>query len=59
MLSEYNIQEHIYLTNTTYRIDAMFQHVQGHQDVQSKKELTMEENLNDLVEELAGQYQDK
>ena len=37
MLSaEFDITEHIYLTNQTYQIKALFQHVYGHQDTRSR-----------------------
>ena len=39
--SKYDITEQIYLTNTTYHIEATFQHVYGHQDSKSNRELTM------------------
>ena len=57
--SEYDITKQTYLTNTTYHVEATFQHVYGHQDSKSNRELTMEEKLNVVANELAGQYQDK
>ena len=57
--SEYEITKQIYLTNTTYHVEAMFQHVYRHQDSKSNRELTIEEKLNVVADKLAGQYQNE
>ena len=57
--SEYNTTEQISLINTTYHVVATFQHVYEHQDRKLNRELTMEEKLNVVVDNLSRQYQDK
>ena len=56
--SEFDITEQIYQTNNTYKIDASFQHVFGHQDTKSRGEMSIEAKLNVETDRLAGQYQD-
>ena len=56
--SEFDITEQIYRTNKTYKIDASFQHVYGHQDTKSRGEMSIEAKLNVEADRLAGQYQD-
>ena len=43
---EYDVKEQIYLTNITYKIEATFNHVYGHQDSKSNRRLTIEEKIN-------------
>lgn len=57
--SGYNITGEIYLTNTTYKVEATFQHVYRHQDSKSNRELTMEQKLTIVNNKSSGQYQDK
>ena len=57
--SEFDITEQIYQTNKTYKIDASFHHVYGHQDTKSRGEMSMEAKLNVEADRLAGEYQDK
>ena len=57
--SEFDITEQIYQTNKTYKIDASFQHVYGHQDTKSRGEMSMEAKLNVEADRLAGEYQDE
>ena len=57
--SEFDITEQIYQTNKTYRIDASFHHVYGHQDTKSRGEMSMEAKLNVEADRLAGEYQDE
>ena len=57
--SEFDITEKIYQTNKTYKIDASFHHVYGHQDTKSRGELSMEAKLNIEADRLAGEYQDE
>ena len=56
--SEFDITKQIYRTNKTYKIDASFQHVYGHQDTKSRVEMSIEAKLNVEADRLAGQYQD-
>ena len=44
--SEFDITEKIYRTNKTYKIDASFHHVYGHQNTKSRGEMLMEAKLN-------------
>ena len=55
----FDITEKIYWTNETYKIDASFQHVYGHQDTKSRGEMSIEVVLNVEADILAGQYQDE
>ena len=57
--SKFDISEQIYQTNKTYKIDATFHHVYGHQDTKSRGELSMEAKLNIEADRLAGEYQDE
>ena len=57
--SEYNITEQIYLTNTTYKNDALIQYVYRYKDTNSRGAMTMEAKLNAVADELAEQYQTK
>ena len=57
--SEFDITEQIYRTNKTYKIDASFHHVYGHQGTKSRGELSMEAKLNVEADRLAGVYQDE
>ena len=57
--SEFDITEQIYQTNKSYKIDASFHHVYGHQDTKSRGEMSMEAKLNIEADRLAGEYQDK
>ena len=57
--ADYDIIEHIYLTNKTYKIKALFLHVYGHQDTKSRREMSTEVTLNVIVDKLAGDYQDQ
>ena len=55
MLSaEFDITEQIYLTNKTYKIEASFQHVYGHQDTKSRGEMSIKAVLNVEADRLAG-----
>mmetsp|Transcript_18524 Transcript_18524/g.20378 ORF Transcript_18524/g.20378 Transcript_18524/m.20378 type:complete len:256 (+) Transcript_18524:246-1013(+) len=56
--AEFGITEQIYLTNKTYKIEASFQHVYGHQDTKSRGEMSIEAVINVEADRLAGQYQD-
>ena len=57
--AEFDITEQIYLTNKTYKIEASFQHVYGHQDMKSRVEMSIEAVLNVEADRLAGKYQDE
>ena len=57
--SEFDITEQINQTNKTYKIDALFHHIYGHQDTKSRGEMLMEAKLNVEADRLAGEYQDK
>ena len=57
--SEFDITEQIFRTNKTYKIDASYHHVYGHQDTKSRGKLSMEAKLNIEADRLAGEYQDE
>ena len=59
LAAEYDITKQIYLRNKTYKIKASFQHVYGHQDTISSREMSIEVTLNVSVDKLAGDYQDQ
>ena len=40
LAAELDIMEQIYLMNQTYNIDALFQHVYGHQDTRSRGKMS-------------------
>ena len=42
--AEFDVTEQIYLTNKTYKIEASFQHVYGHQDTKSKGEKSLKQH---------------
>ena len=42
--AEFDITEQIYLTNQTYKINASFQHVYGHQDTRSRGKCLQKQN---------------
>ena len=52
--SEFDITEQIYRLNKTYKTDASFQHVYGHQDTKSRGEMSMKAKLNVEADRLAG-----
>ena len=57
MLSaEKEITEKIYMTNKTYKIDALFQYVYGCQDTKSRGEMAMKASLNVVADKLAGDF---
>ena len=57
--AEFNITEQICLTNKPYKIKASFQHVYGHQDTNSKGEMSIKAILNVEADRLGEKYQDK
>ena len=59
LTAEFDITEQIYLTNQTYKIEALFQHVYGHQNTKSRGEMSTKAILNVEADRLAGKYQDK
>ena len=59
MSAEFDITEHIYLTNQTYKIKVSFQHVYGHQDTRPKGKMSAEAKFDEKVDRLARLYQDE
>ena len=57
--AEFDITEQKYLTNQTYKINASFQHVYGHQDTRTRKKMSTKAKLNVEADRLAGVYQDE
>ena len=45
--------------NKTYEIEALFQHVYGHQDTKSRGEMSIKAILNVEADRLARDYQDQ
>ena len=59
MSAEFDTREQMYLTNQTYKINASFQHVYGHQDTRSRGKMSTEEKFDVEVDRLVGLYQDE
>mmetsp|Transcript_17495 Transcript_17495/g.17631 ORF Transcript_17495/g.17631 Transcript_17495/m.17631 type:complete len:235 (+) Transcript_17495:1-705(+) len=57
--AEFDTTEQIYLTNETYKVEASFQHVYGHQDTKSREKTSVETVLNVEAYRLAENYQDE
>ena len=57
--AEYDKTEQIILTNKTYKIDAIFQHVYGHQNTKPRGAFSMETKPNEVVDKLVGWHQKK
>ena len=57
--AEFDITEQVYLTNKTYKIEASFQHIYGHQDTKSRGKMSIKAVLNVETNRLAGKYQDE
>ena len=57
--AEFDITEQIYLTNQTYKINASFQRVYGHQDTRSRRKMSTEAKLNVEADRLVGLYKDE
>ena len=47
------------LTNKTYKINTLLQHVYDHQDTKQKGEMSMEAKLNVVAEKLVEDYRDQ
>ena len=56
LTAEFDITEHIYLTNQPYKIKVSFQHAYGHQDTKSIGEMSAKAILNVEADRLAGKY---
>ena len=59
LAAEFDITEQMYLTNQTYKINASFQHVYGHQNTRSRGEMSTKAILHVKADRLAGKYQDE
>ena len=59
MSAEFNITDQIYQTKKTYKIEASFQHLYGHQYTKSRRKITNVAILNVEADRLVGDYQDK
>ena len=59
LAAEFDITEQTYLTNHTYNIEELFQHVYGHQDTRSRGTMSAETILNVEADRLTGEYQDE
>ena len=59
LAAEFDITKQTYLTNQTYKVEALFQHVYSHQDTKSRGEISTKAILNVEADILAGKYQDK